>query len=144
MPELLVPYDGSVSSYRAIQHVIEICQEIEPAQVDLLNVQEALGWREVLFEDRPSEMRELEELRLARGTELLQTACDMLREAGIAHTCEVVVGEPAPAIGEHANHHRYDLIVMGTRGMGALGNLTMGSVATKVIRLADTPVTLVK
>lgn len=33
MPKLLVPYDGSVSSYRAIQHVIEIYQEIELAQV---------------------------------------------------------------------------------------------------------------
>ncbi|MFN5167526.1 MAG: universal stress protein [Pseudomonadota bacterium] len=37
-----------------------------------------------------------------------------------------------------------DGIVMGSRGMGALGNLAFGSVATKVVHLADVPVTLVK
>ena len=37
-----------------------------------------------------------------------------------------------------------DGIVMGTRGMGAIGNLVMGSVATKVVHLTKLPVTLVK
>ena len=37
-----------------------------------------------------------------------------------------------------------DEIIMGTRGMGAIGNLVMGSVATKVVHLAGIPVTLVK
>ena len=35
-------------------------------------------------------------------------------------------------------------IVMGTRGLGSLGNLFLGSVATKVVRLAQVPVALVK
>ena len=33
---------------------------------------------------------------------------------------------------------------MGTRGMGTIANLALGSVATKVIHLANIPVTLVK
>jgi nucleotide-binding universal stress UspA family protein len=33
---------------------------------------------------------------------------------------------------------------MGTRGMGSVSNMLLGSVATKVIHLADVPVTLVK
>ncbi len=37
-----------------------------------------------------------------------------------------------------------DVIVMGTRGMGALANLALGSTATKVVHLAEVPVTLVK
>jgi nucleotide-binding universal stress UspA family protein len=36
------------------------------------------------------------------------------------------------------------MIVMGTRGQGAVGNLLLGSVATKVIHLSKVPVTLVK
>ena len=35
-------------------------------------------------------------------------------------------------------------IVMGTRGLGSLGNLFLGSVASKVFRLAQVPVILVK
>ena len=36
-----------------------------------------------------------------------------------------------------------DEIVMGTRGLGRVGNLLMGSVATRVVHLAEVPVTLV-
>ena len=33
---------------------------------------------------------------------------------------------------------------MGTRGVGALGNLILGSLAAKLIHFAEVPVTLVK
>jgi len=37
-----------------------------------------------------------------------------------------------------------DQIVMGTHGLGSLGNLFLGSIATQVVRLSQVPVTLVK
>ena len=37
-----------------------------------------------------------------------------------------------------------DCIVMGTRGMNALGGLLLGSVAQRVVHLASVPVMLVK
>jgi nucleotide-binding universal stress UspA family protein len=37
-----------------------------------------------------------------------------------------------------------DEVVMGTRGMGALGTLLLGSVAYRVVHLVHVPVTLVK
>jgi nucleotide-binding universal stress UspA family protein len=33
---------------------------------------------------------------------------------------------------------------MGTRGLGPIANLVIGSVATKVIHLVEVPVTLIK
>jgi nucleotide-binding universal stress UspA family protein len=35
------------------------------------------------------------------------------------------------------------MIYMGTRGMTAVSNMVMGSIATKVLHLADVPVVLV-
>ena len=37
-----------------------------------------------------------------------------------------------------------DEIYMGTRGLGSVASLFMGSVATKVLHLTELPVTLVK
>jgi nucleotide-binding universal stress UspA family protein len=54
------------------------------------------------------------------------------------------MGEPAPAIAAHVERHGADGVIMGTRGLGTVGGLVLGSVATKVIHLVECPVTLVK
>lgn len=48
------------------------------------------------------------------------------------------------AIARAARRLKCESIVMGTRGMGTIGNLFLGSVATRVIHLARIPVTLIK
>lgn len=53
-------------------------------------------------------------------------------------------GEAGAAIAAQANKAKYDLLVMGSHGHGALGNLVLGSVATKVMALCSTPVLLVR
>jgi nucleotide-binding universal stress UspA family protein len=62
----------------------------------------------------------------------------------VVHAVHLERGELPEAIEAIARRIGCDLIVMGTRGMGAAGNLVLGSVATGVIRCADRPVTLVK
>lgn len=54
------------------------------------------------------------------------------------------VGHAADVIASAANHGNFDLLVMGSHGHGTLGNLVMGSVATKVMAHCSTPVLLVR
>jgi nucleotide-binding universal stress UspA family protein len=58
----------------------------------------------------------------------------------------VKIGEEdaAEAIIRACRQHACEEIVMGTRGLGALKGLLLGSVATKVAQLAEVPVILVK
>ena len=51
--------------------------------------------------------------------------------------------KPAPSIARLATTHHCEMIVMGTRGMGAVASLILGSVATKVLHLSPLPVLLV-
>ncbi len=57
---------------------------------------------------------------------------------------ETVHGHPAAAIAEFAERERPDLIIMGSHGHTALGNATLGSVATGVLSRCKTPVLLVR
>ena len=52
-------------------------------------------------------------------------------------------GDPAAVIVDFAQRSRCSEIVIGTRGLGALKGLLLGSVTTKVIHLSKIPVTVV-
>ena len=68
----------------------------------------------------------------------------LLDAAGIPHARRIELGDAAATIARVAREAGCDFIAMGTRGTGALSGLVMGSVATKVLHLADAPVMLVK
>ena len=74
----------------------------------------------------------------------IKSAHAALIRAKVAFTEQLVVAEPAEAIAQHARKGRFDLIVMGSHGQGALKGLLLGSVAAKVIARGETPVTVVR
>ena len=53
-------------------------------------------------------------------------------------------GYAPDVIADHANKNAYDLLVLGSHGHGALLNVVMGSVATRVIASCQTPVLLIR
>ena len=56
----------------------------------------------------------------------------------------IVPGHPAETIVDVAKKHDCTRVVMGTRGLGTIDGLVLGSVAYKVLHLSPVPVTLVK
>jgi nucleotide-binding universal stress UspA family protein len=45
---------------------------------------------------------------------------------------------------KHCDKSRCDLIAIGAKGRSSLGKMLLGSTATKVLQLSDTPVLLLK
>lgn len=54
------------------------------------------------------------------------------------------VGPAGETIGKFADSGKFDLLIMGSHGHGALVNLVMGSVATNVLAHSKIPVLLVR
>ncbi|NML13877.1 universal stress protein [Azohydromonas caseinilytica] len=67
-----------------------------------------------------------------------------LKKNGVEAACVSKVGHAADHIAALADKGKFDLLIMGSHGHGALGNLVMGSVATKVLANSKTPVLLVR
>ncbi len=63
---------------------------------------------------------------------------------GLKATFVSRVGSPAEVIADAATKGHFDLLVLGSHGHGALANLALGSVATRVLALCSTPVLLVR
>jgi nucleotide-binding universal stress UspA family protein len=54
------------------------------------------------------------------------------------------IGNAGETIAKTADSGKFDLVIMGSHGHGALGNLVMGSIATKVLAQCKIPVLLVR
>jgi len=67
-----------------------------------------------------------------------------LKRQGIDAKVIHKTGSPGEAIAKQANTGDFDLVMMGSHGHGALGNLVMGSVATQVLAHCKVPVLLVR
>ena len=139
--KLVVPVDGSENSTRAVQQAIRLVKTGAVARVDLLHVQPSLLYVELLI---GPQQKVIDQWTNEQGRAATATASTLLAEAGVVFELNFESGEVADTIVAHAAVHGCDLIVMGTRGMGAIGNLVLGSVATKVIHLAQITVMLVK
>jgi nucleotide-binding universal stress UspA family protein len=87
---------------------------------------------------------QLEKYYEEEGQAKLAEAKKKLDAAGIRYQAKVLVGQVAETIVKHARAAKCDLIYLGTRGMGGVKGMLMGSTATKVLHLADLPVLLVK
>ncbi len=70
----------------------------------------------------------------------LADARKLLDSQNIDYKLDKHVGEPAEEIIDAASIGQFDLIVMGTHGRTAIGNLVLGSVAMKVLAAGKTPV----
>lgn len=140
MVRILVPVDGSEAANRAARFAADTARRGGGGEIHLLNVQEpVLEWQTHGL---------AREAITAHRAELAQTAGAAAREAieraGVACAFEWRFGDPAQTIAAAAREGGYDMIVMGTRGAGAIENLLIGSVAYKTLHLAHVPVTLVK
>lgn len=82
--------------------------------------------------------------RLQHAEETMKAARQELGDIPGELKEEILEGPPAEAILKVAETRQNDLIVMGTRGLGRLSGLLIGSVSQKVVAHAECPVLLVR
>jgi nucleotide-binding universal stress UspA family protein len=73
---------------------------------------------------------------------VVQACAGALSACSEVHT-HVLAGDPASCIARLAADTGADLVVMGTRGRGALAHAVFGSIALKTVQWSAVPVTLV-
>lgn len=141
MRRLLVAADGSEGAARALKYLTDrLRKEPGDADVCVLHVQSPLP-EPLPYNVDPGLLMRLRDDEAEAAT---RWAHDLLERCGVRHTVEVETGDPAQVIANYAKAHDCEEIVMGTRGLSTMKRLVLGSVANKVVHLADRPVLLVK
>jgi nucleotide-binding universal stress UspA family protein len=137
---VLVPTDGSEPARRAAQHVLDLAARGLPVEVHLLNVRTAV--RGVAASLVPA--GDLENYHREEGMKALANSLQLFETAGLKPHSHVCVGDSGEMILTFAKRLGCEQIVMGTRGVGPVTELLLGSVARHVVGGAAVPVTLVR
>lgn len=142
MLKILIAVDGSEPARRAIEAVGKMAKSSIELEATLICVSP-----EPIFYGNytTSTIQKIEEDQKAHQATILA------RGTGLAKAQGLKLGEPVRVFGVVANEivraaddGKFDQIVMGTRGMGAIGNMVLGSVAQRVLHQTSVPLLLVK
>ena len=134
---IILAIDGSEYSQRAIEYARSLSERYSAALwlVHVFsNTSDLLGYQD---------FQKLYARRKSAGQAVLDDAKSLLGKTTFKVHEELLEGSEAEAILKVAEKNRADLIVMGTRGFGAVKGLLIGSVSRKVIHLSTCPVLVV-
>jgi nucleotide-binding universal stress UspA family protein len=136
--QIVVAIDGSEYGWQALEYA-KYMAECEGASLWLVHAfphtSDLRGYES--FDRLISERKEA-------GQVVLDEAREKLGDTTLEVHEELLEGPPAEAILRVAETRNSDLIVMGTRGLGSLRGLLLGSVSSKVVHHAHCPVMLAR
>jgi nucleotide-binding universal stress UspA family protein len=141
--KILLAVDGSKSSLHAVDNLIAHADWYrDRPTVELVTVHLPVphlpGLSKVVSKAR------FREYYVQEGEAQLAAAKTMLDNAGIDYEARILVGSVAEILVAHAKAKRCDMIVVGSRGLGAAGSMLLGSTTTKVLHLSSVPVLVVR
>ena len=139
--KIVVPYDHSPLSKKALETAIKLASQDENIELDIITVINA-----TLSYNYYSLINEEEEFktRSARAKEILDEAVKEVKKLPNKSETFILRGIPSEKIVEFVEQNNADLIVMGSRGLSGLKELFLGSVSHNVVQSAPCPVFIVK
>lgn len=142
MLKILALVDGSESSSRAIRYVIEMSAACKEApDIHLLNVQLPVTPGNI---GRHVSHGELDDYYHDEGMRALASARKLLDDARVKHAFHIGVGDIGETVAKYVKELSAQQIAMGTRGLGPVAGMLLGSVTTEVVHAVDIPIVLVK
>lgn len=145
MMRILVATDGSRHARRAAELAAHLVRELREAEVVLVNAGHipaiALGG------PGPDVMVDYGALEAGfekAGQTILAETAAVFHGVDVPVTAQYRRGEPSHEIIAAAAEAKADLIIMGSRGLGQIGGLILGSVSEHVLHGARIPVLIVR
>jgi len=136
---ILLAVDGSEHALNAARTAAQLAQTMHSAVLRIV----------VIYDPIPPYLGEPNlqaaiNARLSEAQEILQKTVETVGNIPSEIHTELIEGNAAEAIIDVARTRQNDLIVMGSRGLGRLAGLVLGSTSQKVVGLAHCPVLIVR
>jgi len=139
MRRVLVAVDGSEAAVRAARMGADVAARFG-ARVTLVYVVPRLLLPPDVY---GLTVEEVEREQSSHGQEVLRSALAALSGAGVELDSKVLSGPPAETLAEAAAAPDVDLVVVGSRGQGAVKRMLLGSVSDRLVHICPRPILVV-
>jgi nucleotide-binding universal stress UspA family protein len=140
---ILLPTDMSRGVDRAIEHAIDAAGRYD-AELHVLYVVDAEAYSSYPGDEYVHEFEGLESALEQAGAEAVESIVEAAADEGVATASEIRHGVPHEEILEYAADADVGLTVVGSKHRSSTYRRLLGSVAERVVRLSERPVTVVK
>ncbi|RBW70665.1 universal stress protein [Bacillus taeanensis] len=137
--KILAAYDGSELSQKALRHAVEMTKQNKESELIVVSAVNPTGPM-----THPSIYEQIAQSLTEQAQELIEDVKQTLDSLSNNTSTFVIMGNPAQKIVEFADSNKVDLIVMGSRGLGGIRELFLGSVSHNVLQQAHCPVLIIK
>jgi len=138
--KILVAVDGSEVSYGALDAALFLSEKLG-SKITAIHVMENVP---TVYIESQKVLDELLEARKNESQKILDECSLIATKKGITLTTNLLEGNPASTILEFSQSEKYDVIIIGSRGMGKFKELILGSVSSKVIHHSSCPILLIR
>jgi nucleotide-binding universal stress UspA family protein len=140
---VLLPTDMSAGVDRAIEHAIDAAGRYDAA-LHVLYVVDAEAYSSYPGDEYVHEFEGLESALERAGRDAVEAIADRARAADIETTTAIRHGIPHEEILAYADEADVGVVVIGSKNRPGEYRRLLGSVAERVARMAERPVTVVK
>jgi nucleotide-binding universal stress UspA family protein len=138
--KILVPVDGSDISYRALDSALFLSERLG-SKITAIHVIEKVP---TVYIQSQKFLDEILETHKNESQKILDECSSIATKKGIAINTILLEGNPASTILEFSQMEKYEVIIIGSRGMGHFKELILGSVSSKILHHSLCPVLLIR
>lgn len=135
--KILVPLDGSKISFNGLDTAIYLARQCGAIITGIHVVS--------IYPQHLGDLITPLKVKLVQDAEkFMEQAKIKSAQNGIVFRQKIIYGEPKSDISDFAKQNKFDLVVVGSRGLGGLKEAFLGSVSNAIVHKSHVPVLVVK
>ena len=140
LSKILAAVDGSDNSFRALDHAIFLAKKVE-AHLTAIHVVENPP---TVYVESQRLLNELLTKYKAESAKVLDRCKQAAEISGVNIETVLAEGDAATNIVAYAQREGFDLVVIGSRGLGKFKEMVLGSTSSKVLHHTKSAVLIVR